>query len=152
MKNYSCSTVYPKQDMMTNLLRLLSILPMDVCCSNHSNKGDQAYSFVSLDENMIKIKNRRNNYAELDANKKRAHTVRTIMIGNPVGVGLVTSFLKKICSTHTKLWHLRCNRKIVKFFSHLNTHSKLKQHRFYEITKTKASCKLSVNLVTIKHL
>ena len=37
---------------------------------------------------------------------------------------------------------MRCNRKIVKFFSHLNIHSKLKQHIFYEITKTKASRKV----------
>ena len=90
---------------MTNLLRLLSILAMDACCSNHSNKRDQGYSFVSFDENMIKIKNRRNNYAELDANKKRVHTVRTFIIRSSVGLGLITSFLKKICSTHTELWH-----------------------------------------------
>ena len=122
--------------MMTNLLKLLSILPMDVCYSNHSNKGVQVYYFVFLNENMIKIKNRRNNYAELDTNKKRVHTVKTIIIRNPVGVGLIKSFLKKICSTHTKIWHLRCNGNIVKFFSHLNIHSKLKQHRFY---KTHAS-------------
>ena len=83
--------------MMTNLLKLLSILPMDVCCSNHSNKGDQVYSFVSLDENMIKAKNRRNNYAELDANKKKVHMMKTIIIRNTVGVGLITNFLKKIC-------------------------------------------------------
>ena len=83
--------------MMTNLLKLLSILPMDVCCSNHSKKGDQVYSFVSLDENMIKAKNRRNNYAELDANKKKVHMVKTIIIRNAVGVGLITNFLKKIC-------------------------------------------------------
>ena len=115
--------------MMTNLLKLLSILPMDVSCSNHSNKGDQVCYFVSLDDNMFKIENRRNNYAELDANKKRVHTVRTIIIKIPDGVGLITSFLKKICSTHTK--YLRCNRNIVKLFSHLNIHSKLKLHRFY---------------------
>ena len=122
---------------MTDLVKLLSILPMDVCYSNNSNKGDQVYSFVSLDENMIKIKNRRNNYVELDANKKTVHTVKIIIIRNPVVVGLIMSFLKKVGSTHTKLWHLRCcNRNIVKFFSHLNTHSKLKQHRFY---KTHAS-------------
>ena len=95
--------------MMTNLLNLLSILPMDVCCSNRRNNGDQVYSFVSSDENMIKTKNRRNNYAELDACKKRLHTVKTFINRNPVGVGLITSFLKKICSTQTKIWHLRCN-------------------------------------------
>ena len=68
--------------MITNLLKLLSILPMDVCYSNHSNKGVQVYYFVFLNENMIKIKSRRNNYAELDASKKRVHTVKIIIIRN----------------------------------------------------------------------
>ena len=77
---------------MTNLLKLLSILPMDVCCSNHSNKADQIYSFVSLDENIIKIKTIRNSYAELDANKKSVYTVKTFIIRNLVGVGLITNF------------------------------------------------------------